>query len=100
MDAHRALNRRKRWFPAWAVIIFNFFEDSTADFSDWVAMLKAHELDLSQSRLGHKDRGTLSQRTTDPAEIMQLCEELKLFYVALTRGVRRCHRAIIYGEFL
>jgi hypothetical protein len=71
------------------VIIFNFFEESTADFSDWVAVLETQELDLSESRLGHKGHGTLSQRTTDPAEIMQLCEELKLFYVALTRARRR-----------
>ena len=52
-------------------------------------MLEPHELDLSMSRLGNKRSEPLSQRSTDQAEIMQLCEELKLFYVALTRARRR-----------
>lgn len=43
-------------------IIFNFFEDSEADFADFVAILEPHELDLSESRLGHRSLGLLSQR--------------------------------------
>jgi superfamily I DNA/RNA helicase len=71
------------------VLLYNFFSNSSASLSDWAAVLSESELDLSQSRLGHHRQGVLSQPRTDAAEIMDLCEDLKQLYVALTRARRR-----------
>ena len=77
------------------VLLYNFFSDSDASLSDWAAVLHPEELDLHGSRLGHHNFGLLSQPKSDAAEIMDLCEDMKQLYVALTRARRR---VILYDD--
>ena len=44
---------------------------------------------MSQSRLGHRSNKVLRRQVSERAELQPLCEDLKFFYVALTRARRR-----------
>ncbi len=55
----------------------------------WATILKDDELDVSQSRLGHRSNKVLRRQVSERAELQPLCEDLKFFYVALTRARRR-----------
>ena len=77
------------------VLIYNFATDSDVSLGQWAAILHEDELDLSVSRLGHRSDRTLVRPSTEQAEIMALCEELKHLYVAMTRARRR---VILFDE--
>ncbi|KAH9891312.1 hypothetical protein C8Q73DRAFT_119576 [Cubamyces lactineus] len=59
------------------VLLFNFFEDSTADVSQWRVVLNA---------VPPEQRGKLSAPRFDEARHSGICRELKFLYVAITRA--------------
>ena len=71
------------------VLIYNFAADSDLTVGQWATILKDDELDVSQSRLGHRSNKVLRRQVSERAELQPLCEDLKFFYVALTRARRR-----------
>ena len=71
------------------VVIINFAGDSESTVGQWTAILHDDELDLKASRHGHRSDRVLQKPSTEQAELMALCEELKHLYVAITRARRR-----------
>ncbi|KAI0327262.1 hypothetical protein GY45DRAFT_1428013 [Cubamyces sp. BRFM 1775] len=59
------------------VLLFNFFEDSTADASQWRVVLNA---------VPPEQRSKLSAPRFDEARHSGICRELKFLYVAITRA--------------
>ncbi|KAI0321916.1 hypothetical protein OF83DRAFT_135754 [Amylostereum chailletii] len=59
------------------VLLFNFFEDSTVDVSQWRVVLNV---------LGRMDRDGIAAPSFDEARHAGVCTELKFLYVAVTRA--------------
>ena len=66
------------------VLLFNFFADSDAELSEWMAVLDDTARENPVWFPGH-----MPAPCTDVAEMMALNEDLKHLYVALTRARRR-----------